>query len=83
MKEALLKLIEAERKSNEIDAAWEADPENEELEKAFDEAYTNEWAAKADLITAISKAACMDRNVAQIMVNTKRAELESLILRMA
>lgn len=83
MKEALLKLIEAEKKANEIDAAWGDDPENEELEKAFDEAYQREWNAKGELIAAISKATGIDRKTARLMISTKRPELEKLIMRTA
>jgi hypothetical protein len=42
MKELLQELELASAKSNKLDEAWDADPMNEELEKAWDEAYKAE-----------------------------------------
>ena len=53
MKELLKALQAAEEKANEIDRAWEADPENEALETAFDKAYAAEYKAHEALANEI------------------------------
>ncbi len=81
MKELLKALNEAEAIANKFDEAWEADPENEELEKAFDEAYQKEHIAFENLVTEIVKITNgkIDKKTASVMVRAKRTELENLI----
>lgn len=81
MKELLKALKEAEMNANAADTAWEADPENEKLEKAFDEAYEKQHTAFVNLLNEIVKTTNgkIDKKTAAIMIRTKRAELENLI----
>ena len=81
MKELLNKLKEAEKMADEADAAWEADPENEELEKAFDEAYKKQFVAFENLVNEIVKKTdgIIDKKTAATMVRAKRTEVETLI----
>lgn len=83
---ALLKALEiAENKANEIDAAWDADPENEALEAAFDEAYAAEYKAFEAVVEKIVSITSgrIDRHTASAMLKSKRKEIESLAARMA
>lgn len=85
MKELLKALQAAEEKANEIDRAWEADPENESLETAFDKAYAAEYKAHEALANEIVRTTSgrIDFQTASTMIRKKRAELESLIARLA
>lgn len=85
MKELLEALKAAEEKASRIDKAWEADPENEELEAAFDEAYIAEYKALEAVANEIVKftSGKIDFNTAKRMIYKKRAELESLIAKLA
>lgn len=84
MKELLKALQAAEEKANEIDKAWEADPESEALEAAFDEAYAAEYKAHEALANEIVRITSgkIDFQTASTMIHKKRSELESLVSRM-
>lgn len=81
MKELLKALKEAEERANKADAAWDAEPENEALEAAFDEAYEAEHEAFENLVNEIVKATSgkIDTKTAAAMIRSKRNELEALI----
>ena len=81
MKELLKRLEAAEKKANEADAAFEANPESEELEKAFDEAYKEEFEAFEALADEIVKASNgqIEKATAATMIRAKRSELKALI----
>ncbi|MCM1578724.1 MAG: hypothetical protein NC078_08015 [Ruminococcus sp.] len=85
MKELLKALQATEEKANEIDRAWDADPENEALEAAFDEAYAAEYKAHEALANEIVRTTSgrIDFKTASAMINKKRAELENLIARLS
>lgn len=53
MKEILKRLETAVKVMNNIDDMWENDPENADLEKAWDEAYKAEYEIRKELATAI------------------------------
>lgn len=55
MKEIVKRLEAAVKESNKIDEAWELDPENTELEKAWDAAYKTEYGIRTELANAIVK----------------------------
>ncbi len=81
MKELLNKLKEAEIMADKADAAWEADPENEQLEKAFDEAWKKEFEAfekLADKIVIVTDGK-INKKTAATMIRKKRNEVEMLI----
>lgn len=84
MKELLKALEIAENKSNEIDAAWDADPENEALEAAFDEAYAAEHKAFEAVVEEIVfiTSGKIDHQTASAMLRSKRKEIENLVARM-
>lgn len=80
MKELLKKLREAEERANAADRAYDLDPENEEKEAAFDEAYKEEYRLfmiAAEEIVRIS-AGQIDIETARAMVQGKREKLEEL-----
>ena len=85
MKELLKRLEAAEKKANEADAAYEADPENEAKEKAFDEAYKAEFEAFNELSSEIVKLTKgqIDKATAGTLIRSKRNELKELIERIA
>lgn len=81
MKELLRRLEEAEERANEADAAWEQDPENEELEKAFNETYKAEFEAFNELEEAIEKATGIDAQTVSSMIRSRREDLKAIIER--
>lgn len=81
MKELLRRLEEAEQRANEVDAAWEQDPENEELEKAFNETYKAEFEAFNELEEAIEKATGIDAQTVSSMIRGRREDLKAIIER--
>lgn len=85
LKDLMKALKIAEENANKADAAWECDPENEELEAAFDKAYAKEHEAFENLVDEIVKvtAGKIDRNTARTMIIKKRGQLEALIARAA
>ena len=84
MKELLKRLEEAEQRANEADAAWEQDPENEELKEAFNEAYEAQWEAFTALAKEIQKVAGIDEKTARRMTTTPcRAQLKAIIEKIA
>lgn len=80
MKELFIKLRAAEEKANRADTAYEANPYDEEIERAFDEAYAEEYKAFTELATAISKYTNgqITEQVAATMLRSKREQLENL-----
>lgn len=85
LKELFKKYEAAEIKANEADEMWAGDLENEELEKAFDKAYNEEWAAFNALVDEIVKTTndMIDTKTAGFMIRAKRNELKRLITKMA
>lgn len=85
MKKLLAALKAAEEKANKAYDAYDAEPENETLEKAFDKAYKKEFEAIEKLATAICKTShgMINMKTARTMIRAKRPELEALINRMA
>lgn len=85
LKELFKKYEAAEIKANEADEMWAGDLENEELEKAFDKAYNEEWAAFNALVDEIVKTTndMIDTKTAGLMIRAKRNELKRLISKMA
>lgn len=85
MKELLKALKIAEEKADRIDAAWDADPENEALEAAFDEAYAAQYKAFEAVVKKIVSmtGGKIDQRTAGTMLRMKRSEIESLVSRMA
>ena len=81
IKELLKKLEDAEKKANELDKLMEENPDNEEIEKAFDEAYKKEWEVFNKLIDEVVKftEGKIDRKQAYNMIQLKRSELKSII----
>ena len=80
MKELLERLREAEKRANEADRAFDLDPENEEKEAAFDEAYKAEHKAFTTAAEELVKitAGKIDIKTARQMVQGKREQLEAL-----
>lgn len=85
MKELFKKYEIATETANEIDAAWETDPENETLEKAFDTAYQAQYNAFIELVNEIVTFTNgqIDKKTAATMIRTKYNELKNLIDRLA
>ena len=73
--------INLEAAANAADSAWEQDPENEELEAAFDRAYEAEHEARQALIDEIVSftSGRIDAAVARKMLGSKRDELMALM----
>lgn len=75
----------AEMASTEIENRWDADPENEELERAFDVAYEIEHKALTELMDAIVEitGGRIDKPTAHLMIMKKMPELKALVNRIA
>ena len=78
MKDLFKRYEEAVKAANIADAAWEANPESEELEAAFDEAYEAEFKAFDELTNGQ-----IEKTLAATMVRSKMPELKQLIAKMA
>lgn len=81
MLELLKKFEEAEAESNRLDVLLEADPENEELEKAWDVAYEKEYKMLEEcvkMIVKLSRGQIGDKT-ARAMVLTQREELKKIL----
>lgn len=76
---------ELNQKANEADEAWNNEPENEELEEAFYEAYEKEYEAFENLVTEIERLTngMIDKQTARVMVISKREELKAIVERIA
>lgn len=74
-----------ERIADAIDEAIENDPENEELEIEWNEAYNNEWNATEAFIAELTNVTggMIDNMAARKMLGSHRNELKSLISRIA
>lgn len=69
IKKLMDEMIKLETIANAADEAYENDPENEEIEKAFCEAYDAEWHKCEELINAICKfAPAIDKHTARKMI---------------
>lgn len=81
LKKRLEELTRLEEIANKADAEYEAEPENEEMEKAFDEAYKEEFAAFMAVSEMIVKMTSgqIDIKTARKMVKTKRNEILNLV----
>ncbi len=79
LKSKIAKLEELEEAANLADAAYEQDPESEEAESAFDEAYKKEYAAFMEVSTFLVDLLGIDIKTARAMVNGKRTALLSIL----
>ena len=81
MKELLERLKEAEKKADAADREYENDPENEEKEKSFDLAYSEEYKAFEALAREIVKATAgkIDTQTAAAMIRGRRQQLETIL----
>lgn len=79
--EKLQNLEKAEKDATRAEAAWERDPENTELEKAFDAAYKAEFDAYISAAKYIEYMTGGEINfmTAKNMIQAKRAELLELL----
>lgn len=73
----------AREAANKADEAWSLDPENEELETAFDKAYQVEFNLFLELANKISSLTGIDAKAARAMINGKHDELKTLINKIA
>lgn len=64
IKELYKRMIEAEQKSDEAEAAWNEDLENEELEAEFDKTYQECFKATEELVKEIMNLIGVDRATA-------------------
>lgn len=85
IKKLFEELERAERRTDEIDAAWENDYENEELETAWNEAYKTEHEIFDKVVTEIVAMTngMIDRETARVMIISKREEIKALVKRIA
>lgn len=79
----LKRLEKFEEIANHAEADYDREPENEEYEKAFDEAYKNEYASFMAVSTMLANYSGVDIATARAMVNGKRADLLNILRRAA
>lgn len=77
--EELTRLERLEEIANHADADYDREPENVEYEKAFDDAYKNEYAAFMSVATTLATWLDIDIATARAMVSGKRAELWNML----
>lgn len=78
LKDLLKELKEAEKKTAELDAAWDAAPEDENIIAAWDESYQNEYRIHDEIAKYIMKLTNVSRATANAMITLHRAKLESI-----
>lgn len=78
MKELIKRYEAAKEKANEISDRYEAEPENEKIEKEFDKAYKAEFKAFAELTEAIVNITNgqIDARTARTMIQTRIEDLK-------
>lgn len=71
----------AVEEANKADSEWERNPMSEELEAAFDEAYTKEFELFEELTNKIVELGNgqISKGIATTMIRTKYEEVEALI----
>lgn len=79
---ALLATLEAsEKKSNELDDAYELDPENEALEEEWSAAYKAEWdaleALKNEIVSVTGGK--VDKQTAHKLITANRQQLKDIL----
>lgn len=85
IKEMFKALETAEAEMDIIDAKYDENPEDEEIEAAWTKAYQKENEAFMDVVNEIVKMTNgqIDNKTAAMMMRAKRKEIKSLIERMA
>ena len=81
IKELWNEMMEAEKRSDMLDEAWAEDPENEEIEAEWDEAYADYWNsfnAVAAEIERMSRKA-IDKVTAAKLISERRERMGELI----
>lgn len=75
----------AKANADAIEDAWSNEPENEKLEKAFDEAYREQFTAAENLINEIVKttSGAVDAISARKIITTNLEDLKTLVNRAA
>lgn len=79
IRKSLNRLTQYEKLANQADEAYEANPENEDIEEAFDRYYELQFNEYVHLIHLITSFTGMDENSAKLIINKKRQELRALI----
>lgn len=83
MIDELVRLERLEEIANHAESDYDREPENAKYEKAFDDAYKNEYAAFMAVATMLSDWIGVDIATSRAMVNGKRAELWDILKRAA
>lgn len=58
----------AKNESDKLDLEWAKDPENEELEKAWDKAYKEQYTAFENLVNGLNKFSNIDTKTLREMI---------------
>lgn len=83
MIDELNRLERLEEIANHAEADYDREPENAEYEKAFDDAYKNQYSSFMAVATMLSDFIGVDIATSRAMVNGKRAELWDILKRAA
>ena len=83
LQKLLEELTTATAESNRLDALYEQNPENEEIENAFDAAYQTYWYKAEEVATEIKKVTGIDKKTALKMAFHKQDEISELLGQMA
>ena len=81
MIDELDRLERLEEITNHAESDYDREPENAKYEKAFVDAYKNEYAAFMAVATMLSDWIGVDIAISRAMVNGKRAELWDILKR--
>lgn len=79
----LARLERLEEITNHAEDDYDREPENEEYEKTFDDAYKAEYAAFMAVATMLSEWIGVDIATSRAMVNKERAKLWDILKRAA
>lgn len=85
IKRIFAELEKEEKALDALDALFEMSPENEQIEKAWDDQYKKVFGITEKLVNAIVTftAGMMDKTTARAVIQGKRTEFKSLLARWA
>lgn len=79
LRDLLKEMDRLDAESDRIDALYaNADPEDEEIEKAWDKAYKAAWIAREEVVTYINKLTGIEPSTARLMISKMRGRLDEI-----
>lgn len=79
LRDLLANMDRLDAESDRLDAIYDAaDPEDAEIEKAWDKAYKAAWDAREAVVAYINKLAGIEPSTARVMISKMRGRLDKI-----